>query len=384
MASHFKILKVCGAEITDLTRLFYRENRFLQSLDYSAHFNFLKKLAPVHFNHFAEEMRTLGHECDEVIYDLELLQKSWANENGVQFGWHSWKLDVLMEQIRFYRPDVIYLHNLEPIPFWILQRIKELFPFVRNILAFKGNLPNRIHELKGIDYVLAGHPDILGDCRENQVPAELLYHCFDERVLPLLAEWELSNESPLSHFTFIGYSGFGGYGHTHNDRYEYLKKLIRDTNINIWASESSTLPNSDLPPESQPLYLNYPERCKKGVFGLPLYSILKNSKVTFNKHGNGDRPGGLRTIGNMRLFETTGVGSCLLTDTGSNMKDLFVADEEVVTYESYDELVEKVAYLNDHEDARQTIAKAGQKRTLEEHSLRRRCEVISEVLEKIF
>ena len=47
------------------------------------------------------------------------------------------------------------------------------------------------------------------------------------------------------------------------------------------------------------------------------------------------------------LFETTGVGSCLVTDEGSNMSDLFVPDEEVITYESYDELMEKLAYLKE-------------------------------------
>lgn len=374
-----KILKILGVELGDLIRLFYRSNKHLQNLDYNDHFVFLKNLVPVHLNHFAEEMQILGHECNEIIYDLELLQKSWANENGIEFGWHSWKIDILMEQIRFYRPEIIYLQNLEPIPFWLLQRSKEIFPFVRKIVAFKGNLPNRIHELKGLDHVFAGHPGIFRDCQKHKISCELFYHCFDAKVLPLLANWELVNEVTTHPFTFIGYSGFGGYGDCHNQRFKILKKLLSETEISIWTSEGSNIPNSNLAFDSKPLFVEYPQRCRKGIFGLPLFSIIKNSDIVFNKHAeicNG-------TIGNMRLFETTGVGSCLLTDTGSNMGDLFVADEEVVTYGSYEELIEKLRYLTNNESARKAIAKAGQKRTLKDHSLKIRCEQISQTLSRI-
>ncbi len=375
----YKILKICGVEISDLIRLFYRNNQSFKSLGYADHFKALKNLVPVHFNHFAEEMRRLGHECNEVVYDLELLQKSWANENNIPFGWHSWKIDILMEQIRFYRPEVIFLQNLEPMPLWIIQRIKEIFPFLRKLVAFKGNLPNRVHELRGIDYVFAGHPDIYSDCAKANIPCSMFYHCFDEQVLPLLSNWESINKPTPSNFTFIGYSGFGGYGNSHNERFATLSKLLRDTDIKLWTSEGSSIPNSDLPPKSKPFYLQYPQRCSKGVFGLPLFSIIKNSKLIFNKHAEicGGR------VGNMRLFETTGVGSCLVTDEGSNMSDLFVPDEEVITYESYDELMEKLAYLKENPSSRKAIAKAGQKRTLENHSLKRRCETMTEVLSQV-
>lgn len=374
-----KILKLLGVEIGDLIRIFYRSNQQLHSFSYEEHFNFLKSFVPVHLNHFAEEMRALGYECNEVIYDLELLQKSWANEHGIKFGWHSWKIDILMEQIRFYRPDIIYLQNLEPIPYWILQRLKEYFPFVKKVLAFKGNLPNRVCEFKGIDHVFAGHPDIYDDCKSNNISCETFYHCFDQRVLPTLSEWELNNKTESCNFSFIGYSGFGGYGNCHLERFKLLKKLILNTDIKIWTSEGSESPNSNLSPETTPLFAQFPERCRKGVFGIPFYSIIKNSNIVLNKHAeicNGN-------VGNMRLFETTGVSSCLLTDSGSNMNNLFVPDEEVVTYSSYDELIEKLNYLNENDSVRVSISKAGQRRTLKDHSLKVRCQQISETIRHI-
>jgi len=374
-----KILKLLGVEIGDLIRIFYRSNKQLHSFSYEEHFNFLKSFVPVHLNHFAEEMRDLGFDCNEVIYDLELLQKSWANEHGIKFGWHSWKIDILMEQIKFYKPEIIYLQNLEPMPYWFLQRIKDIFPFVRKILAFKGNLPNRVHELTGIDHIFAGHPDIYIDCKNNGLSSELFYHSFDERVLSLLSQWEKRNITETSPFSFIGYSGFGGYGNCHNERYKLLRSLIQNTEINIWTSEGSNIPNSELPKNSKPLFTEYPNRCKKGLFGIPFYSLINNSDIILNKHAeicNGN-------VGNMRLFETTGVGTCLLTDSGSNMNDLFEPDEEVVTYSSEDELLQKLKFLNDNQSIRESIAKAGQKRTLKDHSLKLRCYQISEALRKI-
>lgn len=374
-----KVLKILGIELGEMMKFFYRSNQELKQLSYTEHFDYLKNLVPVHLNHFAEEMRDLGFDCSEVVYDLELLQKSWANENGVTYGWHSWKIDILMEQINFYRPGIIYLQNLEPVPFWFLKRIKKIFPFVKKVVAFKGNLPNRIHELRGVDYVFAGHPDILNDCLNNGIPTELFYHCFDEKILPILANWEVNRKIEKNTFTFVGYSGFAGYGHSHNERYRLLKKLLENSDLKIWSNEQSTIPNSFLPSDAKPLSDEFPESCSSGVFGLPLYSILKNSNVVFNKHAeicNGN-------VGNMRLFESTGVGTCLLTDSGSNIKDLFTTDKEVVTYNSEDELFEKLDYLLNNDSVRKEIGEAGQKRTLKDHSLRIRCKQISETLLKL-
>ncbi|MDQ3755068.1 MAG: glycosyltransferase, partial [Acidobacteriota bacterium] len=74
---------------------------------------------------------------------------------------------------------------------------------------------------------------------------------------------------------------------------------------------------------------------------------------------------------NMRLFEATGVGSCLLTDWRANISTLFEPDREVVTYRNAEECIEKATYLLDHESERQQIARAGQRRTLREHTYAR-------------
>ena len=122
----------------------------------------------------------------------------------------------------------------------------------------------------------------------------------------------------------------------------------------------------------------YPERCHKPLFGIDYYRLLMRSKIVFNLHSEAAE----NTVDNMKMFEITGVGACLITDTGSNMKDLFEEDKEVVTYSSMEEAIEKVKFLMNHEEERKKIAQAGQARTLRDHTVKQRCEVIHEIIKK--
>jgi spore maturation protein CgeB len=74
------------------------------------------------------------------------------------------------------------------------------------------------------------------------------------------------------------------------------------------------------------------------------------------------------------------VGSCLLTDNKSNLKDLFDIDNEIVVYGSHEECAEKIKWLLQNDLERERIAASGQKRTLENHTVDARCKAIIEIL----
>ena len=120
----------------------------------------------------------------------------------------------------------------------------------------------------------------------------------------------------------------------------------------------------------------YPERCHGPLFGVEYYQLLSQSKIVFNIHS--EKADG--TVDNMKMFEATGVGACLLTDSGNNIKDLFEPDTEIVTYSSVSEAADKAKYLLDNETERIKIADAGQRRTLTDHTMLRRCEQINEII----
>jgi len=76
------------------------------------------------------------------------------------------------------------------------------------------------------------------------------------------------------------------------------------------------------------------------VWGLKMFDILQRSLITFNIHesllkGN---------VGNMRMFEATGVGTLILNDFGHNLNSLFEIGKEIESYRSIPEAIEKCNY----------------------------------------
>ena len=103
-----------------------------------------------------------------------------------------------------------------------------------------------------------------------------------------------------------------------------------------------------------------------------------SSKITINRHIDVAE----NYANNMRLYEATGCGALLVTDYKDNLSELFVPDQEVVTYRSVEEAVDKIKYYLSHEDERSKIAKAGKERTLSEHTYYNRMCQLKEIISK--
>lgn len=73
-----------------------------------------------------------------------------------------------------------------------------------------------------------------------------------------------------------------------------------------------------------------------------------------------------------RNFEIPGCGGFLLTEYAEDIERYFIPDKEVVIYHSIEELVEKIEYYLHHDEEREMIRKAGQQRTLKEHTYEQR------------
>jgi len=84
----------------------------------------------------------------------------------------------------------------------------------------------------------------------------------------------------------------------------------------------------------------------------------------------------------MRLFEVTGVGTCLLTDYKDNLHTLIEPGREVLAYRSGKECIEMISYYLAHGEERKTIAEAGQARTLKEHTYYHRMEEFVSLVER--
>ena len=475
----YRIVRLAGVHYEAEINSLFRNNPDYGSLSYpeklGSYFD-NTLLGSLHSDSFSNSMRILGHEVLDIVCDFELLQKTWALENGIVYNDQEWAFDILKAQIEHFNPDVVFVqtHTLTR-PGKIFTRrkdvnimgiLKDQFPFIKLCALFSG-FPAHYNRIQHADLLFAGTPSICRYYSDFGANPILLYHGFDGNLLER-GDFHRDgyNSSQEFNFTFIGSS------RAPESRYWALLRLLKETDINLWVtervkvhrpleqplklsveakqsivqkgkyllrkilkkylgklsqenltflSESTFLPDKlsravtdclDEKTEEKRNeeksekfrhaedYLNemikrnksdrsklpekllremYSHRCHEPLMGLDMYNLLRQSKVTFNKHT--DYVG--NEVGNMRLFEATGVGTCLLTDTGNNMSDLFEEDKEVVIYHTINEAVEKVKYLIDHEDVRREIANAGQKRTLKDHSIFSRCQLIDEVIQKM-
>jgi hypothetical protein len=128
--------------------------------------------------------------------------------------------------------------------------------------------------------------------------------------------------------------------------------------------------------QNSPIWKKY----HKEKFGLEMYDILLNSKITINQHC----PEAEDYACNMRLFEATGTGSLVITDHKKNISELFTPGREIITYKSHKECIEKIRYFLRHEEERKRIARAGQARTLKEHTYLIRMKELLEIIKRNF
>ena len=78
------------------------------------------------------------------------------------------------------------------------------------------------------------------------------------------------------------------------------------------------------------------------------------------------------------------MGSCLVTDKGENLSELFEDGKEVVTYNSLEEAKEKIKFLLDNPKTLAEIALNGQKKTLAKHTSSQRNLEIQEIINDQF
>ena len=72
----------------------------------------------------------------------------------------------------------------------------------------------------------------------------------------------------------------------------------------------------------------------------------------------------------LRAFDVMGVGGFLLSSWQEELAESYIDGEDLVLYDSIPDALEKAAFYLKHEDIRTQIACSGQRKTLQEHTLR--------------
>jgi hypothetical protein len=384
------------SETPDSSRLSYREllDRCMKTRYGSSDF-------------FAKHMQRLGNEAVEVFASFEVLQKAWARDHGVAFDESRWLIEIVLAQVRQFKPDVIYLQNLYLFDPAMRAAVREAAGQKARLVGWRFAPTDDFSSFRDLDLVLTGSPEFARKLRDGGGSVAECRWGFEPVVLSELG----SGIDPDLSFTFAGTLG-AAWG-PFSGRYAILEQLLRATPLEIWGEPEPVLNDivrraagkaihlgnevlrssrvsrdvvSRLPivrrgvewstdPSLGALRSRYPDRVHNAVYGLGYYRTFARSKITFNMHWNSDGD----NIGNIRLFEATGCGACVLTEDAPGLRALFDAGE-VVTYTSAADCVEKVRYLLENEDERARIATAGQRRTLKDHTMGSRIDSLHELI----
>jgi ADP-heptose:LPS heptosyltransferase/glycosyltransferase involved in cell wall biosynthesis/tRNA G46 methylase TrmB len=121
-------------------------------------------------------------------------------------------------------------------------------------------------------------------------------------------------------------------------------------------------------------------RCFKNVFLREKAELASQMKIMVNVS--------LKNDINFRVFETLACGAMLITDKiyNNGFEELFEDGKHLVTFETEEELIDKIHYYLKHEDQRERIARAGQQRVLQQFThrvlLRKPLDIIAKLVEQ--
>lgn len=358
-----------------LARL-YQDQTSLANADYATQLSSLLGACFGTSDFYSRHLNALGCEAQDLVVNCVPLQQAWARAHQVPLSQLALKvphrlfrvpligawlaslpglLEVAIAQVKAAKPDVLYCQDLSFFPGEVLRELKQHVRLIVGQIACP--LPPESF-LKGYDLILTSFPHFVDRLRNLGVGSEYFRIGFDERVLQLLGTVEKD----------IDFSFVGGISRHHGGAIPLLEYLATHTDLRVFGYGASSLPSGS------------PIRARHGgeVWGLDMYRALARSRITFNRHINVAE----NNANNMRLYEATGMGALLLTDRKDNLHHLFEIGREVLAYSSKEEAAELVQHYLAHPDEASQIARAGQQRTLREHTYARRMEELVPILQR--
>lgn len=328
----------------------YRSRPGLQKATYDEQW---RALMETHFgtaDAYSHNLAKVDVAAHELVVNAEPLQRAWAREHGAVLEGDS----LVLEQVRWFQPDVVYLQNLGVLEDETLATLRREGKLLVGQIASAAPPAER---LRRFDLLLTSFPHYVERFRSLGVGSEYFRIGFDRRILD-----DLDDAPPSRDIVFVG-----ALNRLHHRRgNSVFNRAARRLPIEFWGYDlRGWLPRSRI------------RRGYRGqAWGLEMYRLLHEARISLNRHIAEAE----ENANNMRLYEATGVGSLLLTDAKRNLGELFEPGRELVTYENADELVERARHYLANEDERAAIAAAGRARTLRDHTYEVRMRELAAIL----
>ncbi len=335
----------------------------------------------------------------EFVHNLPQVELKWANENNFCPTKENEIFQIGIEKIKRFNPDIIFCTSpLSYLKSHFLRELICLLPKKPKLVSWYGANCGDERIFRNFDLTLSNSKSLVNGLLEKEISADFLQHSFEPAVLDKI-------NIPETRINKLGFFGnLDTYTHDFENRNKLLLEISYIENIlqvygtiykpkplerlkysiikgrhNISRRISGLMPFEivkkwsrvdNLPPSPWPLEKTFCQKVKPPLFGHQMLQSLSNYQIALNYHNKhtGDN------ACNMRLFEATGVGCCLLTDHKSDICSIFEPESEIVTYKTPSEAIDKAKYLLNNLKTAQEIAKVGQKRTLTHYTSEKQVE----------
>lgn len=287
----------------------------------------------------APTLTELGSRATWVIANCEQTQRRWALENGLTVDPRDWRHQILRAQIAAFQPEALYLLN--PIDF-DSRFIRTLLPRPSIVIGWRAaSIPPHV-DWTEFDLIVSH----LSVCREQAIQHGARDTAYFHPSVPTFLG-DLTASIPREFDVVFS----GQWTPEHRARNEMLNAIAEASeregfSFGLFLSSH----HFELPPAVA--------RCNRGArWGLDMYRALRSGRIVLNAEIDLARG----EAGNLRLFETTSVGSFLITEHQRNIEQYFNVGQHIDTYRTVEELLTKIRLYLHNESKREGMACAAQR-----------------------
>jgi hypothetical protein len=387
-----------------MIRQFYEENPNARRLPFEQQRTELDLRISLWAGGWARVLVRKGWDVATITVNNIPLQRQWALEHAPQLSAMN---DIVLEQLGRFQPDIVWYDHSD-IP--LLKRIKSAIQSLRLVVGWSGSHVVDPHVWACVNLMFSCAPEVVQTVQQAGFQAAQLHHAFDPDLMGLIGP-----RIPRNELIFLGQFVRGS--NYHRIREEILLRLVKKLDVSVLTpsfslgireivrsamKKTAGYALSPLVPLidrirllRQNIYVReiirsrtvplmpYDRKLKPHmhapVYGATMLARIRQSSVALNIHADSSP----RYASNMRLFEITGAGACLLTDWRENLGSLFEEGTEIVSYRSADECIEKATWLLAHPDRCEEIALRGHQRTLKDHTFDMRADQFIETIERV-
>ena len=382
----YKILRIYSIPYVHVYEDFILNNKDIANLNYQETQERFLNQKISYSDVFSRNMKKLGNKAEEIICNFEYLQNKWAKEKLSKNNQENLNTYIQERQIEEFKPEVIFFQNS---PTLNIKNLKKKFSFIKKIVVHCG-FDIKKELLEDIDLLFVT-PHLYEKFKNNFKNLYQLQHYFDESILE-----NINKRKKKNFLIFSGKTGSSKNLH-HKFRFNLLQKICLNFDIKIYSDEYGRkiyyskinklnlkqkiyrILNFMTAPKNNEIFLHdlFPKNCFYPIYGMEMYDEICSSNLVLNSHTDVSR----NYSANMRLFETTGIGTCIITENSKNINSLFSKDQ-IITYNDQEDCIRKINYYKNNLEELKEISLRGQKQTLEKHNSYIRISEIDEIIKK--